>query len=136
MKIALTYTLLAIIATISNLLAQDLAIRVYDGAFAIPLSIFFGTAVGLVLKYFLDKRYIFGFTAKNAAHDRQTFLLYTAVGGITTLVFWGVEWAFHLMFETKEMRYVGGALGLAIGYLAKYHLDKRFVFIKNEEDVS
>ena len=32
------------------------------------------------------------------------------------------------VFETKEMRYLGGVLGLAIGYLAKYHLDKRYVF--------
>jgi hypothetical protein len=27
------------------------------------------------------------------------------------------------------MRYLGGVIGLAIGYLTKYHLDKRFVFI-------
>jgi hypothetical protein len=26
------------------------------------------------------------------------------------------------------MRYLGGVIGLTIGYLAKYHLDKRFVF--------
>ena len=26
------------------------------------------------------------------------------------------------------MRYVGGVIGLAIGYWAKYRLDKRFVF--------
>ncbi|HMU91334.1 MAG TPA: GtrA family protein, partial [Pseudomonadales bacterium] len=31
-------------------------------------------------------------------------------------------------FATKEMRYLGGIIGLAIGYLAKYHLDKRYVF--------
>jgi hypothetical protein len=26
------------------------------------------------------------------------------------------------------MRYLGALIGLAIGYWAKYHLDKRFVF--------
>ena len=26
------------------------------------------------------------------------------------------------------MRYLGGMIGLAIGYLTKYHLDKRYVF--------
>ncbi len=26
------------------------------------------------------------------------------------------------------MRYLGGVIGLAIGYLTKYHLDKRYVF--------
>ena len=34
----------------------------------------------------------------------------------------------HHIFETKEMRYLGGVIGLAIGYLTKYHLDKRYVF--------
>ena len=28
----------------------------------------------------------------------------------------------------KEMRYLGGILGLAIAYLSKYFLDKRYVF--------
>ena len=42
------------------------------------------------------------------------------MGLATTVIFWG--------FETKEMRYLGGIIGLAIGYLTKYHLDKRYVF--------
>jgi putative flippase GtrA len=62
------------------------------------------------------------------AHDTQTFALYTIMGLLTTVVFWGFEWGFHWAFETKEMRYLGGVIGLAIGYLIKYHLDKRFVF--------
>jgi putative flippase GtrA len=50
------------------------------------------------------------------------------MGIVTTIVFWGFEFSFHLLFETKEMRYLGGILGLAVGYLTKYHLDKRYVF--------
>jgi len=52
------------------------------------------------------------------------------MGLATTLIFWGFEFSFHYFFETKEMRYLGGVIGLAIGYLTKYHLDKRFVFRK------
>jgi hypothetical protein len=47
---------------------------------------------------------------------------------VTTAIFWGFEYGFWLAFETAQMRYAGGVTGLAIGYLAKYHLDKKFVF--------
>jgi hypothetical protein len=43
-------------------------------------------------------------------------------------VFWGFEFGFNSAFQDKNMRYLGGLIGLAIGYWAKYHLDKRFVF--------
>ena len=127
-KIAAYYIIFALIATAANIGAQDIAIRLYDGAGGIMLSIFIGTAVGLLVKYELHRRYIFCFQPKNRAHNQKTFLLYSAMGVLTTLIFWGFEWAFHLIFETKEMRYLGGVLGLAIGYVSKYHLDKRFVF--------
>lgn len=81
-----------------------------------------------MVKYILDKRYIFRFRARSVAHDTQTFALYTLMGLATTVIFWGFEFGFHHIFETKEMRYLGGVIGLAIGYLTKYHLDKRYVF--------
>ena len=132
MKLALTYALLALIATVANIGAQDLVIRGYSGAFDVLLSMIVGTGVGLVVKYVLDKRFIFHFRAKNAAHDGQTFVLYTLMGLVTTVIFWGFEFGFHQAFQTKELRYLGGAIGLAIGYVAKYHLDKRYVFRTQE----
>ena len=36
------------------------------------------------------------------------------MGIITTLLFWGTEYAFHLIYNTDEMRYVGGIIGLAL----------------------
>ena len=128
MKLALTYAFLAVIATAANIGAQDLTIRLYDGAYPVLLSVAVGTGVGLVVKYVLDKRYIFRFRAKNVAHDGWTFVLYTIMGLATTVIFWGFEFGFNAVFQTKEMRYLGGIIGLAIGYLTKYHLDKRFVF--------
>ena len=52
---------------------------------------------------------------------------------VTTLVFWGTEFAFHLAFQTDAMRYLGGVIGLVIGYAIKYQLDKRYVFIGGRE---
>ena len=127
-KLAITYVILALIGTAANIGAQDLVIRGYGGAFDVLSSVVVGTGVGLVVKYVLDKRYIFRFRARDAAHDGRTFALYTLMGLATTMVFWGFEFAFHHIFATKEMRYLGGIIGLALGYLGKYHLDKRFVF--------
>jgi putative flippase GtrA len=128
MRLAILYALLAFIAAAANIGAQELVVRGYEGAFHVLLSVAVGTAAGLVVKYILDKRYIFRFRARDAVHDGQTFLLYTLMGLATTAIFWGFEFGFQHLYQSKEMRYLGGAIGLAIGYVAKYHLDKVFVF--------
>lgn len=128
MSLALRYLFLALIATASNIGAQDVLIRLYHGPFAIEASVFFGTGVGLVVKYMLDKRYIFRFTARDSLHDAQTFVIYSAMGVATTLLFWTFEFGFNHIFHTKEMRYLGALIGLGLGYWAKYNLDKRYVF--------
>jgi putative flippase GtrA len=100
----------------------------YTGALEIYLSMIAGTSAGLVVKYILDKRYIFQFNVRDVAHDAQTFAYYIIMGLATTAVFWGFEFSFHQIFQTKEMRYLGGIIGLVIGYLTKYYLDKHYVF--------
>lgn len=129
MKIALIYTIFAAIATAANILAQELSLRIYAAEFAVTLSILVGTAVGLVVKYGLDKKYIFQYQTQTLAHDTRTFYLYTLMGVATTVIFWGLEFGFDALFGSKEMRYLGGVIGLAIGYYIKYQLDKRFVFV-------
>ncbi|WP_028487100.1 GtrA family protein [Thiomicrorhabdus chilensis] len=129
MKIALIYTIFAVIATVANILSQDLSIRIYSGAYSVVFSVLVGTAVGLVVKYGLDKKYIFKYQTADLQHDTRTFYLYSLMGIVTTLIFWGFEFGFDALFNSKEMRYLGGIIGLAIGYYIKYQLDKRFVFI-------
>lgn len=127
-KLAIRYAILAAVATLANIASQEGALHLYRGVYEIGGSIIVGTAVGLVVKYVLDKRYIFRFKAQNRRHDSRVFILYTVMGLLTTVIFWGFEWGFQFLYETKEMRYLGGVIGLALGYLTKYQLDKRFVF--------
>ncbi|GAA5630640.1 hypothetical protein Acal02_01248 [Acinetobacter calcoaceticus] len=131
-KLALLYTAFAIVATFCNIIAQDISSYIYVGNFYIFISIVIGTGVGLVVKYILDKKYIFKYKTQNTKHDGKVFILYTIMGFFTTIIFWGFEFGFHIVFETKEMRYLGGIIGLMIGYICKYYLDKRFVFRKVE----
>lgn len=132
-KIAVLYSLFAGLSTVVNIGSQMLSMLIYSGAYAVEISIFVGTLAGLPLRYFLEKRYIFSFQSKNIKHDGQIFILYSFMGVFTTLIFWGTEYAFHLIFTTGAMRYIGGVLGLTIGYYVKYQLDKRFVFIDGSE---
>lgn len=129
MSLVFKYVLLALIATVVNLSAQEFCLHFVAGfAYQIYLSMIFGTGVGLLVKYWLDKRYIFFYVSKNVADSGRTFLLYSLMGVVTTLIFWCTELTFEWCFHTKIMRYCGGALGLSVGYYLKYQLDKRFVF--------
>ena len=135
MKLVFAYSLFALLATAANIAAQEIIIRIYGGMYNVFISVMVGTGVGLVVKYVLDKRYIFRFTARTIVHDGQVFALYTLMGLVTTVIFWGFEFGFHHIFGTKSMRYLGGIIGLAIGYFTKYQLDKRYVFRTNEISV-
>ena len=50
------------------------------------------------------------------------------MGLATTAIFWGTEFLFSRIDPSGRLIYLGGAIGLAIGYVVKYELDRRFVF--------
>lgn len=128
-RIAFLYSVFAALATAANLATQALVIWVYAGAYAIELSVLAGTAAGLPIKYILEKRHIFEFESESLKHDGKLFFMYSFLGIFTTALFWVTEFAFQWIFGTDLMRYLGGAIGLTLGYIIKYHLDKRFVFV-------
>lgn len=129
MTLALTYALFALVAIIANIGTQAVIMYLYGERFQLELSVLGGTAIGLVVKYMLDKRYIFHFKTSSLTHNNKTFLLYTFTGIFTTLIFWGFEFSFHYLFQNNLLRYTGGIIGLSIGYIIKYRLDKQHVFI-------
>ncbi len=124
----LRYTAFAVIATIANLGAQRLVLTQGDDGMTFALAVGAGTLGGLIIKYALDKRWIFYDLDTGVKAHGQKFSLYTAMGLITTAIFWGVETAFWLIWRTDAMRELGAVIGLSIGYVVKYNLDRRFVF--------
>jgi putative flippase GtrA len=127
-RLVFWYAAFAAISIGANLGSQKLAFHLYQAAWAVPVSVCVGTAVGLIVKYLLDKAWIFRYEHRSVAHGVRTFALYVAMGLGTTFVFWIVEFAADAIFHAENARLAGGALGLTIGYVTKYHLDKRFVF--------
>lgn len=98
LKIALLYSLFAIISIVANLLAQDITVRLYHLEYQIALSVAVGTAVVLLIKYILEKKFIFRFSVNNLALDTSLFAMYTAMGIVTTFIFWGFEFTFEYFF--------------------------------------
>ncbi|ADH86453.1 GtrA family protein [Desulfurivibrio alkaliphilus] len=128
MYTACKYFVFALIATGINLLTQWPFFLLLDGFWVLYLALCFGTLTGLITKYTLDKRWIFYYTAHSRRDDLSRFGLYSLMGVFTTAVFWGTEMGFYYTFEFAGAQYVGGGLGLMVGYTIKYLLDKKFVF--------
>ncbi|MBF9036446.1 GtrA family protein [Rhodobacterales bacterium HKCCE2091] len=128
--LAFRYAAFAVLATAANLAVQRLVLWPGDGAppWRFVLALVLGTGVGLVVKYVLDKRWIFDDRSTGLRAHSTRFSLYAAMGLVTTAIFWATETLFWLTWQTDLAREAGAVLGLAIGYVTKYRLDRRFVF--------
>lgn len=127
--IIVKYAVFAAIATGINVAVQRGVAFFIEGAFSIYISLFFGTIAGLVVKYLLDKRFIFYYHPVSRGDEAVKVFLYLLMSGFATAVFWAVEISFDALFEFTAARYVGAVVGLTLGYSLKYELDKRFVFV-------
>lgn len=121
----LRYGFFAAIATVANLAVQRGALAIWPALVPAMLA---GTAVGLVVKYLLDKHWIFFDAARGLAQHGRKFFLYSAMGVVTTAIFWGFETAAWAIWHSGFAREAGAVAGLAIGYVVKFLLDRRFVF--------
>lgn len=125
-RLAAAYAGFAALATVANLTVQHACLALWQ---ALVPAMAAGTAAGLISKYCLDKRWIFADRSTGwSAHGRR-FSLYTLSGVATTALFWGVELSFAQAFDGALWRDMGAVLGLALGYAAKYQLDRRLVFV-------
>jgi len=127
---AVKYIFFAAIAIVVNLVTQYLVLQSYTGFASLIVAMAFGVLAGLFIKYILDKKFIFYFETKGKKDEASKFFLYSFMGIFTTMIFAGTEYAFHYCFATEHAKYVGGFIGLTIGYCIKYYLDKRFVFVE------
>ncbi len=131
---AIRYIIFAVISTIANLALQFISLKVYSGFGSLYIAMASGTLAGLVVKYILDKKYIFYHETKSKKDDAKKFMLYSLMGVFTTLIFWVVEVGFDKIFGGEIAKYIGAVVGLSIGYSIKYFLDKRFVFVHKERE--
>lgn len=122
------YTIFALLATAVNILTQRLVLSNGTDTLHYLAAMIAGTFTGLVIKYVLDKRWIFHDHSGGAAEQGKKFILYSTMGLLTTAIFWSTETFFWLVWQTENMREIGAVLGLTVGYVVKYNLDRRYVF--------
>ena len=115
-----------------NLLFQYISLLVFTGQAALYLAMLFGTLAGLTIKYFLDKKFIFYHIPNDKKDDAKKFVIYSVMGVFTTIIFWSMEIAFDMLYQDPNAKYLGAVIGLAIGYVIKYFLDKKYVFIHHK----
>ncbi|HEX3380869.1 MAG TPA: GtrA family protein [Paraburkholderia sp.] len=127
-RLVIFYALFAGLSIVANIGSQKLSLITYSGAFSVPLSVVVGTAVGLIVKFALDKIWIFRYRHRDLSHGIRSFLLYTVMGLATTAIFWGFEFGANAIYHSEPARLTAGVIGLVIGYIVKYRLDKKFVF--------
>ena len=127
-QLAVRYVVFAVLATIANLAAQWALFLVYQGPRALILAMAGGTAAGLIVKYLLDKRWVFFDKEDDRYAEGLQFTLYSATGVLTTAIFWSIELSFDTLINHAWSKYVGAVVGLSIGYIVKYRLDRQFVF--------
>ena len=126
-KLIVLYILFALIATLGNLGVQRISLILFD-ELGLIFAIGMGTLMGLIIKYILDKRWVFGDLTAGISENSKKFALYSAMGVSTTLIFWASETLFWWIWHSHFMREIGAVLGLSVGYFIKYHLDRVFVF--------
>lgn len=133
-RLSAAYAAFALLSTAVNLLLQWATVRlatpwhlVAPRLLVVP-ALAIGTGAGLALKYTLDKRFIFRDRLGGAFHLARNFGLYAVMGLATTGLFWAAELLSCLVSSDPRAMYLGGGVGLAVGYIVKYRLDRRFVF--------
>jgi putative flippase GtrA len=121
----LRYGAFAALAIVVNLAAQRAVLALWPEL--LPAMVV-GTGAGLIVKYILDKHWIFFDGATGLAQHGRKFMLYSAMGVVTTMIFWGSETGAWYLWGSEFAREAGAVLGLTIGYVVKFLLDRRFVF--------
>ena len=124
------YASFAGIATAANVASQAASLSLYHGYGGLMVSVLAGTAIGFIVKYVLDKHLIFFDKRASATRELTKVVLYGVTAIVTTIVFWSAEFGFWIMWRTALAKYAGAVIGLGIGYMIKYLLDRRFVFVE------
>lgn len=130
LRLAFFYIAFAAIATVANIGTQFIMFRIISGPFALPLAMLAGTAVGLVIKYALDKVWIFQDRETGLEQHAKKFTRYSVIGLGTTAIFWVTELSFAMIGPWEGWRYIGAVIGLSIGYTLKYFADRKYVFAR------
>jgi hypothetical protein len=121
------YIALCFAAIFLNIITQYVFLLFFSGSFSIEISILVGTLITFLLRFFLEKKFIF--SKKSYVFRNEIMLnMYLVSSILATLIFWFFEYSFYLLFIGDFSRYLGAIIGLLFGLFIKYKLDKNLTF--------
>lgn len=121
------YVISAVASVAANLAAQQATV-VMTSAAPLMVSILVGTIAGFIVKYLIDKVWTFREAYTSPIAEAHRITLSGLFSVLTTLIFWAFELGFYAIWPTDFSKYSGAVLGLSIGYIIKFQLDRRYVF--------
>ncbi len=119
------YVACVVVSSIANYVAQESFFWKWPH---VELAMLFGTAVALVVKYILVRKYAFAFKPRSRTHEAQVFFVYGVLGALTTFLFWGIELGFHYFVLIPYSRQIGTVVGLLVCGYIKFVMDRDYVF--------
>ena len=96
------FVFFAAISTLLNLLTQRVILSFKKTNLYFLIAVLLGTLVGLITKFFLDKNYIFFDDNNHISNLKKKFGLYTLMGAFSTIIFWGTESIFWIIWRTGK----------------------------------
>ncbi|MFW9950760.1 MAG: GtrA family protein, partial [Candidatus Thorarchaeota archaeon] len=88
----------------------------------------FAVGITYIIKFFLDKYIVFKKDQTNIKEISKEFLKYFGFAILTTIENIGIQFILTNFFKSPlEVSFI---IALSIGYLTKFFLDRKFVFLK------
>jgi putative flippase GtrA len=87
-----------------------------------------GIAAGFVVKYALDKIYVFDDISQNVAEEVKKVGIYGLFSVFTTVLLFLISEVIERNVNWKHKTHIAWLIGLIVGYVIKFFLDKTFVF--------
>ena len=116
------YILFCLISIFLNLSTQEVFLFFFKSYI---ISILFGTLNGFLIKFYLDKNFVF---SNSSSFSFNELFTYAFTAFFSTIIFWSVEIFFLIYFQNNMMKILGGFLGLILGYTLKFKLDYKLTF--------
>jgi hypothetical protein len=127
-RFTLLYSFFVAVGITTNLITQLLVAKVLTQVFQIYIGMSLGALTSMLVKFQLDRHYIFLCRPSSLITRGRQFFFYSLFGIVNISCFWSAELTFHFLFQAPSMRYVGAFIGLIVGHALKYRVDKRLVF--------
>ncbi len=84
--------------------------------------------ITFIFKYIADKKYVYKYEIEKM-YDKKSLVFYLIFSLFTTFLFFVVELFFIFVLKDIEFKKeIGATLGLLIGYIIKFILDKNITF--------